>query len=185
MHVTTVVPSSRKADMTLVRRTTRTSSDHRILAWSAAAACAAAVGNYAVARLAERLHPPEGLFIEVDGVRLHYSDRGVGSPVVLIHGNALTGRDYDTSGVANLLLKTHRVLIFDRPGFGYSDRPRGRLWTASEQAELLYKAIRQLEIDRPVVVGHSWGRSWRSPLQRRTRPKQRGSSCAPDTISGP
>lgn len=49
---------------------------------------APAVGNYFAARRAERRHPPEGAFMEVDGVRLHYRDRGTGSPVVLIHGDA-------------------------------------------------------------------------------------------------
>jgi pimeloyl-ACP methyl ester carboxylesterase len=93
----------------------------------------------------------------VDGVRLHYSDRGQGSPVVLIHGNAVTGDDWNTSGVAELLLHDYRVIIFDRPGFGYSERPRGHLWTAAQQAELLHKALRQLGVERPVVVGHSWG----------------------------
>jgi hypothetical protein len=84
----------------------------------AAALGVLAVVNTAAARLAERRHPPTGRFIEVDGVRLHYSDRGEGSPVVLIHGNAVTGGDWDTSGVADLLLDEHRVIIFDRPGFG-------------------------------------------------------------------
>lgn len=118
---------------------------------------ALAVANHFAARRAERRHPATGSFIEVDGVRLHYSDRGAGSPVVLIHGNMVTGDDYDTSGVAQLLLKSHRVIIFDRPGFGHSERPRGRVWTADRQAELLHKALLQLGIERPVVVGHSWG----------------------------
>jgi pimeloyl-ACP methyl ester carboxylesterase len=113
--------------------------------------------NQIAARWAERKHPPEGSFLVVDGLRLHYSDRGDGTPVVLIHGNAVTGDDWNTSGVAELLLRTHRVIIFDRPGFGYSKRPRGRMWTAAQQAELLHKALQQLGIERPVVVGHSWG----------------------------
>ena len=129
----------------------------RGLAWTAAALGALAVANYAVARAAERRHPPEGRFIEVDGVRLHYTDRGEGSPVLLIHGNVVTGADYDTSGVADLLRAGHRVIVFDRPGFGHSSRPRGRLWTADEQAALLHKALRRLGVERPVVVGHSWG----------------------------
>jgi pimeloyl-ACP methyl ester carboxylesterase len=116
-----------------------------------------ALANHAIARRSERKHPPEGSFLVVDGVRLHYSDRGTGTPVVLIHGNAVTGDDWNTSGVAELLLHTHRVIIFDRPGFGYSERPRGRLWTAAQQAELLHKALLQLGAERPVVVGHSWG----------------------------
>jgi hypothetical protein len=47
--------------------------------------------NTSAARAAEASHPPTGRFIEVDGVRLHYTDRGSGSPVVLLHGNAVTG----------------------------------------------------------------------------------------------
>ena len=93
--------------------------------------------------------------MEVDGVRLHYSDRGEGSPVVLIHGNMVTGDDYNTSGVAEILQAGHRVIIFDRPGFGHSQRPRGRIWTANKQADLLHKALQQLGVVRPVVVGHS------------------------------
>lgn len=124
---------------------------------SAASLATLAFGNHLAARRAERRHPPRGAFMEVDGVRLHYSDRGEGSPVVLIHGNAVTGDDWNTSGVAELLLRSHRVIIFDRPGFGYSERPRGHLWTAAQQAELLHKALHQLGIERPVVVGHSWG----------------------------
>ena len=105
----------------------------------------------------ERNHPPQGSFLMVDGVRLHYTDRGEGSPVVLVHGNAVSGDDWGTSGVAEELLRTHRVIIFDRPGFGHSERPRGRMWTATQQAELLYQAFQQLGIKRPVIVGHSWG----------------------------
>jgi pimeloyl-ACP methyl ester carboxylesterase len=129
----------------------------RPLLVGAAALAVMAVGNTLAALWTERRHPPEGRFIEVDGVRLHYSDRGTGSPVVLIHGNAVTGDDFDTSGVAARLLPGHRVIIFDRPGFGHSARPRGRLWTATEQADLLHAALRRLGVARPVVVGHSWG----------------------------
>ena len=131
--------------------------------WGVLFACAVVLAalallNVALARRAERRHPPAGSFVEVDGVRLHYSDRGAGRPVVLLHGNAVTGGDYNTSGVAERLVAgSHRVIVFDRPGFGHSERPRWRLWTASAQAELLHKALAQLDVRRPVVVGHSWG----------------------------
>ena len=116
-----------------------------------------ALVNHAVARWAERRHPPQGNFVEVDGARLHYSDRGTGRPVVLLHGNAVTGDDYNTSGVAERLVGAYRVVIFDRPGFGHSDRPRGRLWTAAEQADLIHAALARLCVGPAVVVGHSWG----------------------------
>jgi pimeloyl-ACP methyl ester carboxylesterase len=135
----------------------KTRSAGRVALACAAALTTLTIANHVAARRAERRHPPEGSFLVVDGVRLHYSDRGEGSPVVLIHGNAVTGDDWNTSGVAELLLRTHRVIIFDRPGFGHSERPRGRMWTAAQQAELLHKALQQLGVERPVVVGHSWG----------------------------
>ena len=127
------------------------------LAWTAGTLAALALANHALARLAERRHPPQGRFIEVDGTRLHYTDRGTGQPVVLIHGNIVTGDDFNTSGVADLLLANHRVIIFDRPGFGHSTRPRNRPWTAEEQAALIGKALARLGVERPVVVGHSFG----------------------------
>jgi pimeloyl-ACP methyl ester carboxylesterase len=130
---------------------------HSSFAAGTAILAALALANHLASRRVERRHPPRGAFMEVDGVRLHYNDQGKGSPVVLIHGNAVSGDDWNTSGVAELLLPRHRVIIFDRPGFGYSERPRGQLWTASQQAELLYKALRQLGVERPIVVGHSWG----------------------------
>jgi pimeloyl-ACP methyl ester carboxylesterase len=153
------------ADLLRLKRTTmtlfatfkpRSAGTASILA-GAAALAGLALGNHLMGRRTERRHPPRGAFLEVDGVRLHYSDRGEGNPVVLIHGNAVTGDDWDTSGVAEQLLQSHRVIIFDRPGFGYSERPRGHLWIAAQQAELLHKALTQLGIERPVVVGHSWG----------------------------
>ena len=116
-----------------------------------------AIVNYAAARTAEWQNPPKGSFIEVDGVRLHYSDRGTGRPIVMIHGNLVTGDDYNTSGVAERLLGTCRVILFDRPGYGYSGRPRWRPWGPVGQAELLHKALRELGVERPVLVGHSWG----------------------------
>jgi len=130
--------------------------------WAAAGVVAAALGaaalfNRADARRAEANTPPVGKFIDVDNIRLHYVDRGEGPVVVLLHGNGMLLQDYEASGVLDLAAKDHRVLAFDRPGFGYSDRPRSRLWTPAEQGELIAKALEQLGIERAVVVGHSWG----------------------------
>jgi pimeloyl-ACP methyl ester carboxylesterase len=142
--------------MNLIRRGS-SSPIGAILAAGGAALVGLAIANYVMARQAEQRHPAKGAFIEVEGVRLHYYDSGEGSPVVLIHGNMVTGEDYDTSGIAEILRETHRVIIFDRPGFGHSERPRNRIWTANQQADLLHRALQQLGVVRPVVVGHSWG----------------------------
>jgi pimeloyl-ACP methyl ester carboxylesterase len=98
-----------------------------------------------------------GRFITVDGVRLHYLDRGAGPVVVLLHGNGTMAWDFVLSGLVALLETSHRVIAFDRPGFGYSERPRSRFWTPQDQAVLLGRALRMLNASPAMIVGHSWG----------------------------
>ena len=118
---------------------------------------AAAVVVHRKAAQAEADNPPEGSFIEVDGVRLHYVERGSGEPIVLLHGNGSMIQDFTLSGVMDALAQQHRVIAFDRPGFGYTSRPAGQIWDQEAQAKLLKSAFDQLGIKRPVLVGHSWG----------------------------
>jgi pimeloyl-ACP methyl ester carboxylesterase len=77
--------------------------------------------------------------------------------VVLFHGNGTMIQDFSISGLVDLLARRNRVLCFDRPGFGHSQRPRSRIWTPSAQAALFVKALKRIEARDPVVVGHSWG----------------------------
>ncbi|AWB23241.1 alpha/beta hydrolase [Methylobacterium currus] len=123
---------------------------------SVAALGASALYTAAMTRRAERQTPPIGAFITVDGVRLHYLERGQGEPLVLIHGNGTLIQDFLVSGIVDDLAKRHRVIIIDRPGYGYSDRPRG-LWTPRAHATLFQKALQQLGVTQAVVLGHSWG----------------------------
>ncbi len=133
-------------------------SNRLLIAGSAVAAMVgSALLNRAATRRAERATPPAGKFIEVDGVRLHYVERGQGPAVVLLHGNAVMLQDYVASGVLSAVAEDHRVLAFDRPGFGYSDRPRSTVWTPDAQARLIARALSKLGIGPAVVVGHSWG----------------------------
>src|SRR5690606_13428524 len=120
------------------------------------AAVAAAFVVYR-ARRAERENPPKGRFVEVGGVRLHYLERGQGQPLVLLHGNGSLIPEFEISGLIDRAARHYRVIAFDRPGFGYSERPRGRRWTPEAQAELLRQALVQLGIGQPIVLGHSWG----------------------------
>jgi pimeloyl-ACP methyl ester carboxylesterase len=127
--------------------------------WTLAAVAGAATAAWTAykAREAEHDNPPLGSFINVDGVRLHYIERGTGDPVVLLHGNVVRLHDFFTSGLIDQLAEHYRVIAFDRPGFGHSERPRDRLWTAATQAELLHNAFVALGIEGPIVLGHSWG----------------------------
>jgi pimeloyl-ACP methyl ester carboxylesterase len=105
----------------------------------------------------ERDNPPTGRFVEVDGIPIHYLERGAGMPVVLLHGNGTMAYEFEVSSLLGLAAEKYRVLAFDRPGYGYSGRPRGQAWTSKEQADLLFKALNALGIDQAVIVGHSWG----------------------------
>ena len=109
------------------------------------------------AHSAETRNPPAGSFINVEDTQVHYLERGQGTPIVLLHGNTLRLEDFVASGLIERLARHYRVLAFDRPGFGYSERPRNRLWTAAAQAALLREALLQLGVERPIVLGHSWG----------------------------
>jgi pimeloyl-ACP methyl ester carboxylesterase len=110
-------------------------------------------------RHAETAFPPVGQFAEVDGVRLHYLAKGAGRPVVLLHGNPGFVQDFalGPSNVFDMLATQYRVIAVDRPGHGYSGRPSNASTTPREQARLVHDLLRQLGVERPVLVGHSWG----------------------------
>ena len=68
----------------------------------------------------------------------HYLERGAGTPVVLLHGIRACRRLRGERTHRPARCPDYRVIAaFDRPGFGYSERPRDRLWTAEAQAALM------------------------------------------------
>lgn len=94
-------------------------------------------------------------YVTVDGTRLHFVIRGAGRPVVLIHGNPGSGQDW--TRLFSPLAADHRAIAFDRPGHGLSQRPKQGDTTVEVQARLLHDALKQLHVERPIIVGHSWG----------------------------
>jgi pimeloyl-ACP methyl ester carboxylesterase len=124
-----------------------------------AALAISAMVNRHLAKKAENDNPPAGQFLEVNGVRLHYVEHGSGTPLVLLHGNGSMIQDFGSSGLIDLAAKSYRVIVFDRPGFGHSDRPRSTIWTPAAQAELINGALQQLGVSHAIVLGHSWGAS--------------------------
>ncbi|MGH1452946.1 MAG: alpha/beta fold hydrolase [Paracoccaceae bacterium] len=115
---------------------------------------------------AEAEFPPLGQFIEVEGRSIHAFVRGAGPDLVLIHGAGGNLRDW-TLGILPELAKHFRVIAFDRPGLGWSDRAPGygdsafstRAETPREQARILQAAADQLNVKNPLVMGHSFGGS--------------------------
>jgi len=101
---------------------------------------------------------PKEKQVAVDGVALNYINAGSGPPVVLIHGNPGSHHDY-TFSVFEQLSQSYRVLAFDRPGHGHSERPASLETTVEVQAAMLRDALRKLSTEKPILVGHSWGGS--------------------------
>ena len=128
-----------------------------------------ALVNRQLAKNAEHNNPPAGQFLEVNGARLHYVERGSGAPLVLLHGNGSMIQDFESSGLIDLAVENYRVIVFDRPGFGHSDRPRNVVWTPAAQADLINSALQLLGVPHAIVLGHSWGlllqSRWRSNIR--------------------
>lgn len=109
-----------------------------------------------VERKVEAVLPPQGIFIDVPGARLHVREQGQGPALLLIHG--LGGQmAHFTYEVARKLSQHHRVVTVDRPGSGYSTRHPGTPAGLREQAAALAALIDRLEMEHPLVVGHSLG----------------------------
>ena len=135
------------------------SKPYAMAALAAGVLAVSALVNRYLAAKAERDNPPAGQFLEVDGVRLHYVERGQGETLVLLHGNGSMIQDFESSGLIDMAAQKYRVIVFDRPGYGHSERPRSRIWTPAAQADIIQRALGQLDVSRAVVVGHSWGAS--------------------------
>jgi pimeloyl-ACP methyl ester carboxylesterase len=105
---------------------------------------------------ATRRHPPKGAFIEVRGTNIHYFVMGDGPPLVILHGNGSMAADFLASDLVTILATSHKVFVFDRPGYGHSDGGI-KWWTASRQARLLDGALNRLGVSGEIIVGHSWG----------------------------
>lgn len=131
------------------------------LGLAAAALGISAIANRYVAKKAERENPAVGQFIEVDGVRLHYLDSGAGEPLVLLHGNGSIIQDFETSGLIETASQNYRVIVFDRPGFGHSNRPRQTIWTPEAQAALIHRALRRSASRVQEYSGTPGVRRWR------------------------
>jgi pimeloyl-ACP methyl ester carboxylesterase len=136
----------------------RAASGASLLLVAAAGLAVSALYVREESRRAEREYPRTGKSVTVRGVRLHFIDTGGADPVlVLLHGNGAMIADMEISGLVNEAAKRYRVIAFDRPGYGYSERPRDNAWGPKEQADLFHQAFVQLGFVRPLVFGHSWG----------------------------
>lgn len=111
--------------------------------------------SYVGQKQLEDEYPATGAFVEVSGVKLHYRVLGQGQPLVMLHGASGNLQDF-ASSLAPELLQEYQLILFDRPGHGYSERPAGEWLDPRQQAALLHQALAVLGVERPVMIGHSW-----------------------------
>lgn len=135
----------------------------RMLGWTILGVAAllvllAAYSAWGTARIEQR-YPPVGDFVSVDGLRLHYRRMGEGdaTPLILLHGASSNLRDFGR--IQPLLAEDRPVIAFDRPGYGYSERPDGDWPDPAEVARLVLDGAEQIGVEGPVLVGHSWAGS--------------------------
>ena len=109
---------------------------------------------------AARRYPPTGSFVSFDAGRLHYRERRPDGPsrgtVVLIHGASSSHADMLTT--LGPELAHYRIVAFDRPGHGWSDRLEGdAMANPARQAAALMRGIDAIVPERFVLVAHSLG----------------------------
>ncbi|MFL0471530.1 alpha/beta hydrolase [Priestia aryabhattai] len=88
-------------------------------------------------------------------IELYYEDHGTGKPVVLIHGWPLSGRSWEYQ-VPALIEAGHRVITYDRRGFGKSSQP----WDGYDYdtfAADLHQLLEHLDLKNVTLVGFSMG----------------------------
>lgn len=129
------------------------------LALLAAVFVIAAIAGEVLSRRIERKTPPVGEFVETGGVRLHLLDippreESAAAPVLLIHGASVNLRDMRIAFADKF--PRRRLIMVDRPGRGYSARPK-QGWRLAAQARLIRDAARERGVERPILVGQSFG----------------------------
>ena len=93
-------------------------------------------------------------FAEIDGVQIHYQEKGTGVPLVLIHG--FTSSTYSWKDVFGPLSKNFRVIAVDLKGFGFSGKPDGD-YSRPAQAVLVSHLLDYLKIEKAWLCGNSMG----------------------------
>jgi len=101
----------------------------------------------------------EGKYVDFNGVKIHYIDRGKGEAIVLLHGGTSTLESWVRTGVVANLEKDFRVIAFDARGHGKSDSPRDPKAYGRQQALDFPRLLDALKIERAHIVGFSLGSS--------------------------
>jgi len=97
-------------------------------------------------------------FIDAEGVRVRVAQWGAGEDVLLIHGASSDMGVFEPT-VVPLLQNRFRVTAYDRPGMGSTAERPPLAETLEVQAKVAAGVIDRLGLNRPIVIGHSYGGS--------------------------
>jgi pimeloyl-ACP methyl ester carboxylesterase len=107
----------------------------------------------------QRAYPREGRSVEVKGASLTVLDIGPRDmstpPIAMIHG-ASSNLGMMRLPLGDMLAKTHRVILIDRPGHGWSPRQHLEDSTPAIQVRMINEALEKLGVAGAVFVVHSW-----------------------------
>ena len=107
----------------------------------------------------EEIAPPNGQFVDADGVKIFYQELGPqdGSPIILLHGTGSWSEIWRKTMIA-LSDSGYRAIAIDIPPFGFSERLKGsEQFTTEKQGERLNAVLKNLNIRNGTLVGHSVG----------------------------
>jgi pimeloyl-ACP methyl ester carboxylesterase len=121
------------------------------------------------ATLEARYATPPSRFVEVDGLRVHYRDRGAGPTVLLVHGGSASLFGWE--GWAALLALHHRVITLDMPGHGLTGPDPKARYAPAEMAEFLDAFASAIGLGRFTIGGQSMGGdvAWHYAIQHPER----------------
>jgi pimeloyl-ACP methyl ester carboxylesterase len=110
----------------------------------------------------------QGSWFIHNGPKLFTLSIGQGSPLLMLH--AFPTSSYDYSRLAPYLQNDFRLILFDYPGFGFSDKPRPHRYSLFEYADCLQAVAAHYAIERATLIAHDIGCSVALELLKRGSP---------------
>jgi len=107
-------------------------------------------------------------FFYIEGMRIHYRDEGMGTPILFLHGFA--GSLHYWQEWVDRLVNKYRIITLDLPGFGLSDAPSRDKIDVPNYLNYITALLDMLEVKECHVIGNSFG-GWLSWELALVRPK--------------
>lgn len=106
----------------------------------------------------ERKFPPPGEFVSPASQegKIHYLREGSGIPVVMLHGRDGALQEF-TFSIFNKVANNYEAVALDRPGYGYSECSDFDKLSLKSQSQLINETLNELNIENPIMIGHSYG----------------------------